>query len=81
MTAALLKQLTMLLDILQSKKNAFCLLLSDAAKTALGAMQKSLIPRLFHVTCVAHFLHEYAMKVKSHLVELLISKSKTDINA
>ena len=50
---SLLKQLTMLLEIF------FCLLLSDAAKymIAAGVTLKSLYPKLFHVTCVAHLLH------------------------
>ena len=40
--------------------------------------QKSLYPKLFHVTCVAHLLHNCAMKIKSHFedVDQLIAKVK-----
>ena len=40
---------------------------------------KSLYPKLFHVTCVAHLLHNCAMKVKSHFedVDQLIANPKT----
>ena len=39
---------------------------------------KSLYPKLFHVTCVAHLLHNCAMKIKSHFedVDQLIAKVK-----
>ena len=45
-------------------RSFFCLLLSDAAKymIAAGITLTFLYPKLFHVTCVAH----YAMKIKSH---------------
>ena len=67
---------------------SFCLLLSDAAKymIAAGLTLKSLYPKLFHVTCVAHLLHKCAMKIKSHFedvdqlivkVKALIIKNKT----
>ena len=47
---------------------SFCLLLSDAAKymIAAGITLKSLYPKLFHVTCVTHLLHNCAMKIESH---------------
>ena len=58
----------------------FCLLLSDAAKymIAAGITPKSLYPKLFHVTCVVHLLHNCAMKIKSHFedVDQLIAKVK-----
>ena len=58
----------------------FCLLLSDATKYMIAASitLKSLYPKLFHVTCVAHLLHNYAMKIKSHFedVDQLIAKIK-----
>ena len=61
-------------------KSFFCLLLSDAAKyvIAAGITLKSLYPKLFHVTCVAHLLHNCAMKIKSHfeVVDQLIAKIK-----
>ena len=62
-------------------RSFFCLLLSDAAKymIAAGITLKSLYPKLFHVTCVAHLLHNCAMKIKSHFenVDQLIAKVKT----
>ena len=44
-----------------------------------GAILKSLYPKLFHVTFVAHLLHNCAMKVKSHFekVDLQIAKVKS----
>ena len=61
-------------------RSFFCLLLSDAAKymIAAGITLKSLYPKLFHVTCVAHLLRNCAMKIKSHLedVDQLIAKVK-----
>ena len=44
-----------------------------------GAILKYLYPKLFHETCVAHLLHNRAMKVE-HLfedVDLLIAKIKS----
>ena len=45
---------------------------------AAGITLKSLCPKLFHVTCVAHLLHNCAMKIKSHFedVDQLIAKVK-----
>ena len=45
---------------------------------AAGITLKSLYPKLFHVTCVAHVLHNCAMKIKSHFenVDQLIAKVK-----
>ena len=42
---------------------------------------KALYPKLFHVTCVAHLLHNCAMKIKSHFkdVDQLIAKVKAAI--
>ena len=61
-------------------RSFFCLLLSDAAKyiIAAGITLKSLYPKLFHMTCVAHLLHNCAMKIKSHFedVDQLIAKVK-----
>ena len=62
-------------------KNFFCLLISDVAKymIAAGITLKSLYPKLLHVTCVAHLLHNCAMKIKSHFedVDQLIAKVKS----
>ena len=53
---------------------------SDVAKCmiAAGIILKSLYPKLLHVTCVAHLLHNCAMKIKSHFedVDQLIAKVK-----
>ena len=61
-------------------RSFLCLLLSDAAKykIAPGITLKSLHPKLFHVTCVAHLLHNCAMKIKSLFedVDQLIAKVK-----
>ena len=53
-------------------RSFFCLLLSDTAKYMIsaGIGLKSLYPKLFHVTCVAHLLHNYAMKIKSHFEDV-----------
>ena len=54
-------------------RSFFCLLLSDAAKymIAAGIILKSLYPKLFHVTCVAHLLYNCAMKIKSHFEDVV----------
>ena len=64
---------------LGTNRSLFCRLLSDAAKymiAAAGIALKSLYPKLLHVTCVAHLLHNCAMKIKSHFehVNQLIAK-------
>ena len=62
-------------------RSFFCLLLCDAAKymIATGITLKSLYPKLYHVTCVAHLLHNCVMKIKSHFEEVdqLIAKIRT----
>ena len=64
----------MLLEILESTEA------SDAAKLMVvaGITLKSLYPKLFHVTCLTHLLHNCAMKIKSHFedVDQLIAKVK-----
>ena len=49
---------------------------------AAGITLKSLYPELFHVTCVAHLLHNCTMKMKSCLedVDQLIAKIKAVTN-
>ena len=65
---------------LEINRSFFFLLMSDAAKymIAAGITLKSLYPKLFHVTCVAHLLHNCALKIKSHFedVDQLITKVK-----
>ena len=53
-------------------RSFFYSLLSDAAKymIAAGITLKSLYPKLFHVTCVKHLLHNGAMKIKSHFKDV-----------
>ena len=76
---ALLKQLTMLLDLLYYNKNSFCHLLSDYEKNMVvaGTILKSVYPKLFRVTCVAHLLPNCVMKANYHFddVDQLIAKS------
>ena len=65
---ALLKQLTMLFDLVESAETLYlCSILSDAEKymVATGEILKYLYPKLFHVACVAHTLHNRATQVKS----------------
>ena len=61
-------------------RSFFYMLLSVAAKYMIAAVValKSLYPKLFCVTCVAHLLHNCAMKFKSHFgdVNQLIAKVK-----
>ena len=61
-------------------RSFFCLLLSDVAKYMIAAVitLKSLYSKLFHMTCVAHLLHNCAMKIKSHFedVDQLVAKVK-----
>ena len=63
-----------------NRSSFFCLLLSDSAKymIAVGIRLKSLYPKLFHMTCIAHLLHNCAMKIKSHFKDMdqLIAKVK-----
>ena len=65
---------------LETNRDFFCLLLSDAAKymIAAGITPKSVHPKLFHVMCEAQLLHNFAMKIKFHFedVDQLILKIK-----
>ena len=47
---------------------------------ATDAIRKSRSPKLFHMTCVAHLLHNYAQRAKSHFedVDQLIKKPKSN---
>ena len=56
------------LRILDVARNNFCLLLSDAARymQAAGQTLKNMYPQLFHVTCIAHLLHNCALRVKAN---------------
>ena len=63
---------------LDSNRSFLCLLLSDAAKYMIAAGIPLKYPKLFHVTYVAHLLHNCAMKMKSRFedVDQLIAKVK-----
>lgn len=57
-----------IIPILGCDRQNFCLLLSDAAAYMVAAATTLhiLYPRLFHITCVAHLLHNCAMKVRNN---------------
>ena len=54
---------------LETKRENFSLFLTDAARYMSLAEKtlKELYPSLIHVTCVAHLLHNCAMRVRAHL--------------
>ena len=54
---------------LEIKRENFLLFLTDAARymSLTGKTLKELYPSLMHVTCVAHLLHNCAMRVHAHL--------------
>ena len=66
-------------DLSISREN-FVLLLSDAARYMIsaGTTLKVMYPNLFTVTCIAHLLHNCALRVKSHFqdVDYLIASIK-----
>lgn len=53
---------------LNTDRENFCLLISDAAPYMISAAKtlKELYTQLFHVTCIAHLLHNCALRVKSY---------------
>ena len=53
---------------LEIKRENFSLFLTDAARymSLAGKTLKELYPYLMHVTCVAHLLHNCAMRVRAH---------------
>ena len=53
---------------LEIKRENFSLFLTDAARymSSAGKILKELYPSLMHVTCVAHLLHNCAMRVRAH---------------
>ena len=54
---------------LEIKRQNFSLFLTDAARyiSLAGKTLKKLYPFLMHVTCVAHILHNCAMRVRAHI--------------
>ena len=71
----------LLLDLLESTKNFFSSILSDAVRCVViaGATLKCLYPKLFHETCLAHSLHNCGVNIKSRFkdVDQLIGISKS----
>ena len=53
---------------LEIKRENFSLFLTDAVRyvSSTGKTLKKLYPSLMHVTCVAHLLHNCAMRVRAH---------------
>ena len=53
---------------LEIKRENFSLFLTDAARYMFlaGKTLKELYPSLMHITCVAHLLHNCAMRVRAH---------------
>ena len=66
---------------LEKKRENFSLFLTDAARymSLAGKTLKELYPSLMHVTCVAHLLHNCAMRVRAHLknIDKIIATIKT----
>ena len=62
------------------KRENFVLLISDAARymVSAGLTMKTMYPRLFHITCFAHLLHNCALRIKSNFqnVDFLIASVK-----
>ena len=54
---------------LKIKRESFSLFLTDAARyvSLAGKTLKEFYPSLMHVTCVAHLIHNCAMRVRAHL--------------
>ena len=61
-------------------RDKFCLLQSDAARymTTAGILLKKLYPKLFHMTCLAHLMHNCTVKVRANFpaVDKLIARVK-----
>ena len=53
---------------LEIKRENFSLFLTDAARymSLAGKTLKELCPSLMHATCIAHSLHNCAMRVRAH---------------
>ena len=64
---AICQEIDDVLHFLNVSRMYFCLLLTDAARymEAAGHTLKNLYPQLFHVTCVAHLLHNCALRVRA----------------
>ena len=68
---------------LQTDRNSFVLLLTDAAKymTAAGRVVKQTYPKLFHITCVAHGLLNATERIRANYadVDKLIAAIKASV--
>ena len=68
---------------LQTDRDNFVLFLTDAARymTAAGRVVKQTYPRLFHITCVAHGLHNAAEQIRANYedVDKLIAAVKASV--
>ena len=68
---------------LQANRNNFVLLLTDAARymTAAGRLVKGIYPKLFHITCTAHALHNAVERIHNHYedVNKLIATVKASV--
>ncbi|MEL7308540.1 MAG: hypothetical protein AAGK05_12180, partial [Pseudomonadota bacterium] len=60
-----------------------CLLLTDAAPYMMAAARtlRVIYPRMFHVMCAAHLMHNCAMRVRAHFdnVDALIARVKASV--
>ena len=68
---------------LQANRNNFVLLLTDAARcmTAAGRLVKGIYPKLFHITCTTHALHNAVERIRNHYedVSKLIATVKASV--
>ena len=67
-SSIILRTVDDILRQLEIKRENFSLFLTDAARymSSAGKTLKELYPSLMHVTCVAHLLHNCAMRVRAH---------------
>lgn len=80
---AIIQTVDDVMKALGADRSRFVLLLSDAARymTAAGRVLKNLFPRLFHVTCIAHLLHNCAERVRNKFnnIDSLIASVKAAV--
>jgi len=71
------------INFLSISRPNFNLLLTDAASYMLstGRTLHKLYPHLFHVTCIAHLIHNCAMRIRAHFVDVdqLIARIKNAV--
>ena len=67
-SSIILHTVDVILRQLEIKRENFSLFLTDAARymSSAGKTSKELYPSWMHVTCVAHLLHNCAMRVRAH---------------